>query len=85
MELHGVNQAYLSKLWRVSPTYVSDLMRGRRSISAAIALKLEATFGLPTALEWMTLQAKEDLIVFRPALTDELVRISIEAGNYTPG
>lgn len=65
MDLHGTSRTYLCNLWGISRSYLCDILHGRRGMSVNLALMLEATYGTPTALEWMTLQIKEDLAMAR--------------------
>jgi plasmid maintenance system antidote protein VapI len=55
------------------------MVAGRRAISTMIALKLEATFAMPTALDWITFQAKVDLAALRAELSEELNEIAHKA------
>jgi addiction module HigA family antidote len=75
LERHGMTQRDLCRLWDLSPTYVSDLVGGRRSITARVALRLEATFGAPSAEEWMDLQRDRELRPLRRGMAGELARL----------
>lgn len=46
------------------PSIISDLIKGKRSVSAAMAIKLEETLGIP-AQNWMRMQADYELAVER--------------------
>lgn len=72
---HGMQQRDLCRLWGLSAAYISDLAGGRRSITARVALRLEATFGAPTAEEWMDLQRDRELRPLRRGMAAELERI----------
>lgn len=75
LQKHGMNQRDLCRLWGLSPAYISDLCGGRRSITARVALRLEATFATPTAEEWMDLQRDRELRPLRRGMEAELERI----------
>jgi addiction module HigA family antidote len=55
-----------------SPTYVNDLVRGRRRFSATAALRLEAALGQPEARYWLNLQRDYDLACQGPRIAIEL-------------
>ena len=46
------------------PSIISDLIKGKRSVSAAMALKLEEALGVP-AQDWVRMQADYELAVER--------------------
>ncbi len=52
---------------KIYPSHFSDILKGRRNISAAIALKLEAALGI-SAEFWIRLQAEYDLKLERQKL-----------------
>jgi antitoxin HigA-1 len=52
---------------RIYPSHLSDILKGRRNISAAIALKLEKALGIDAAF-WMRLQVDYDLATEREKL-----------------
>ncbi len=58
----------------VSPATVSDLLRGRRSVTAEMALRLGAFFRLSPQF-WMGLQADYELMQASRAKGDEIARI----------
>ena len=49
---------------RIYPSHLSDILKGRRNISAAIALKLEKALDIEAAF-WMRLQVDYDLATER--------------------
>jgi len=71
----GLAQRDLCRLWGLSAAYVSDLVGGRRSITARVALRLEATFGAPSAEWWMDLERDRALRPLRRGMRAELDRI----------
>jgi len=48
----------------ISPSMLSDLIHGRRNISAELALKLERAFNI-SAMFWLNFQNKYDLDIAR--------------------
>jgi addiction module HigA family antidote len=46
------------------PSIISDLIKGKRSVSAAMAIRLEEALGIP-AQDWMRMQADYELAVER--------------------
>lgn len=75
LEERGIAQRELARLWEMSPAYVSDLVGGRRAITARVVLRLEATFGKPTAEEWLNLHRDRELRALRRGMAAELARI----------
>lgn len=53
------------------PSIISDLIKGKRNVSAAMAIKLEETLGIP-AQDWMRMQADYELAVERNKGKDAL-------------
>ena len=60
MKPHGVSQNRLARDIDVNPARVNDIVHGRSSITASIALRLGKYFGTTPEL-WMNLQADYDL------------------------
>ena len=60
----GLSAGKLARLLGVPQNRVSDIVRGRRGISADTALRLARAFGV-SAEFWMNLQQHHDLIVAR--------------------
>lgn len=80
-----MSQADLARLWRLSPTYISDLVSGYRSITNRVALRLEATFSMPASY-WLDLERECKLGQEAKLLRSELARIKRELpGNRTLG
>jgi HTH-type transcriptional regulator/antitoxin HigA len=63
-----IKSAFAMEL-KIYPSHFSDLLKGRRNISAAIAIKLENALGI-SAEFWMRLQAEYDLKVERQKLQE---------------
>lgn len=60
MEPYGLSQYALAKALKVPPIRISQILHGRRAITADTALRLGAFFGT-TPQFWMNLQADHDL------------------------
>ncbi len=60
MELHGLSINKLSRLLFVPPIRISQIVNGKRSITADTALRLEKLFGA-RAQFWLNLQDQYDL------------------------
>jgi len=54
---------------RMYPSHFSDILKGRRGISAAIALKLEKSLGIDAAF-WLRMQMDYDLAIERQKLVE---------------
>jgi len=64
MRPHKISQNRLARDIDVNPARVNDIVHGRSSITAAIALRLAKYFGTTPEL-WLTLQADYDLPLAR--------------------
>lgn len=60
IESRKLKQKDLAKDMGISPSMLSDLIHGRRNITAELALRLEGALGI-SAMFWMNLQSKYDL------------------------
>jgi addiction module HigA family antidote len=60
MKPYGISQNRLARDIDINPARVNDIVHGRSSITAAIALRLAKYFGTTPEL-WMNLQASYDL------------------------
>lgn len=60
MKPYGLSQYRLAKDIGVTPIRISEIIKGKRSISADTALRLSKYFGT-TAQIWLRLQARYDL------------------------
>jgi addiction module HigA family antidote len=56
---HGVSQAEAAKAMKISTAQLSDVIRQRKGVSAAIALRLQFCFGVPADF-LIRLQAQHD-------------------------
>jgi len=60
MRPHGISQNRLARDIDVNPARINDIVHGRSSITATIALRLAKYFGTTPEL-WLNLQADYDL------------------------
>ena len=71
MEPMGITQYRLAKDLSVQPLRISEIVRGKRGITADAALRLGRYFGL-SATYWMNLQALYEIEVAEDRLQDRL-------------
>lgn len=64
MDHYGVSQAYIATHAGVSPAYVSDIVKGRRSVSPRMAVALSRMWRSTKASYWLHLQADHDLATY---------------------
>lgn len=64
MEPLGLSQNQLAQDLDVPPARISELVHGRRTLTADTALRLEKYFGV-SAQFWLNLQARYDLKIAR--------------------
>ncbi|MGH7342030.1 MAG: HigA family addiction module antitoxin [Candidatus Rokuibacteriota bacterium] len=76
----GLSANALAKALDVPVTRISEIVRGRRGVSADTALRLARYFGTSAEL-WLGLQAEYDLRVARRAVGDE-IRRRVPAGPH---
>jgi addiction module HigA family antidote len=60
MKPHGLSQNRLSKALGISPMTINEIVNGKRSITAEVALRLGHYFGMAPQF-WLNLQARYDL------------------------
>lgn len=60
MEPHGLSAGALARALGIPQNRVSDIVRGRRGITADTALRLERAFGVSAAF-WLNLQSHYEL------------------------
>jgi addiction module HigA family antidote len=60
MKPHGLSQNRLSKAPGVSPMTIYEIVNGKRSITAEIAMRLGRYFGIAPQF-WLNLQARYDI------------------------
>ena len=66
----GLNQKKLADIMGVSTPFINDIIKGKRSITAQTAVKLEAALEIE-AMFWMNMQAKHDIDVANIKLREE--------------
>lgn len=64
IEARGLKKTVVAGLLQMHPSQLSELLHGKRHVSAALALKLEQLFGI-NAEYWMRLQVAYDIFVER--------------------
>ncbi|MGQ9365759.1 HigA family addiction module antitoxin [Azospirillum sp. ST 5-10] len=74
MEPHGLSANRLATRLGVPQNRISDIVRGRRGISADTALRLEKAFGV-SAQFWLNLQQQYDLIQAYMTAGDQIEKI----------
>lgn len=80
LEPMGISQYRLAKATGLSQTRISEIIRGKRSITIETALRLSKALGVDDRF-WINLQAHYDLEVERDRHGDEIDRIeSLIAG-----
>jgi addiction module HigA family antidote len=76
----GVTQYRLAQEIGVPQIRVSEIVRGKRSITADTALRLARFFGDTTADFWMNLQRRHDLAAEQGRLGEDLERVRPQTG-----
>ena len=71
LEPMGISQYRLAKNISVPQRRISEIVQGKRSISADTALRLGRFFGMEAQF-WINLQSRYDLIVAEQSLSDRL-------------
>jgi addiction module HigA family antidote len=74
LEPIGISQAELARATGLSPACVSEVVNGKRAISAEVDLRLGRYFGLSEGY-WLRLQVAHDLMQARRRIAGELRRI----------
>lgn len=80
MEPYGLSQYALAKAIQVPAIRVSQILRGKRAITAETALRLGTYFGIEPQF-WMNLQTRYDLSRARQAMEEDLKRIPTIAAS----
>jgi antitoxin HigA-1 len=60
IEYRGISQKELAGNMNIAPTILSEIIHGKRNLTAALALKLEKALDID-AITWMRLQIKFDI------------------------
>ena len=74
MEPFGLSATALAKATGVTPARINEIVRGRRGITAATALRLAKYFGTD-AQSWMNLQTRYELALAESAAARSLRKI----------
>ena len=81
MDLFGLSATALAKAVGVTPARINEIVRGRRGITAATALRLAKCYGTD-AQSWMNLQTRYELALAESAAARSLRVIRpLEAGG----
>lgn len=64
MEAREMTQKELAKALGIQPSYLNEIIKGKRNINAEIAVKLEKVWGIK-AYMWLGLQAKYEIDLVR--------------------
>ncbi len=75
MKPHGLSQAALAAGLGVMPMTVNQIVHGKRSISAEVALRLGRFFGISPQF-WLNLQSHYDLEKAEDAIGSKLRQVS---------
>jgi|SRR5687768_3564595 antitoxin HigA-1 len=67
LEARGISQKDFAALLDVRPSHLNELIKGKRHVSAIIAIKLEKHLGIKATF-WMRVQVDYDLKVARKQL-----------------
>jgi addiction module antidote protein, HigA family len=67
LEARGIKKSAFAMEIKIYPSHFSDILKGRRNISAVIAIKLEEKLTIPAEF-WMRLQAEYDIAMERRKL-----------------
>lgn len=64
MEARKMTQKELAKELGIQPSYLNEIIKGKRNLNAEIAVKLEKVWGIK-AIFWLKLQAKYEIDLVR--------------------
>jgi len=71
LEPMGLKPAQLARILKVAAPTVNQIVRGRKSVTASMALRLEKALG-SSAQFWLNIQARYDLDVAKSEIQDSL-------------
>jgi len=74
----SITQAMLARATGLAPACVSEVVNGKRAVTAEVDLRLGRYFGLSEGY-WLRLQAAHDLMAARRRIAGELRRIKPRA------
>ena len=80
MEPMNISMNQLSRDLAVPPNRISEIINGKRSISADTALRLERYFGIEAQF-WLNLQSEYDLRIMKRKIGPDIERRIIPAKN----
>jgi len=72
---HDMSARQLAQALHIPPNRLTEVIRGKRAITADTALRLSRFFGT-TALFWMNLQTAFDISTTETAAAEELAKIN---------
>ena len=64
IEASGLKKSYVAEQLGILPGHLSELFKGKRNITADLALKLEKALGIEASF-WIRIQGTHDLTVVR--------------------
>jgi antitoxin HigA-1 len=76
IEYRGISQRELADTMNIAPPVLSEIIHGKRNLTAALALKLEKALDID-AITWMRLQVKFDIDSLRIKERDKGKHIAI--------
>jgi antitoxin HigA-1 len=76
IEYRGISQKELADSMSIAPTVLSEIIHGKRNLTAALALKLEKVLDID-AITWMRLQVKFDIDSLRIKERDKGMHLTI--------
>lgn len=80
MEALGVSINQLARDLAVPPNRISQIVNGKRAITADTALRLQRYFGVEAQF-WLNLQTEYDLRIIRRKIWDDIQRRIVPAQN----
>lgn len=80
MEPLGISINQLSRDLAVPPNRISEIVNGKRAITADTALRLQRYFGVEAQF-WLNLQSEYDLRIVRRKIWNDLVKRIIPVQN----
>lgn len=84
LEERGITQAELAMRTGVTPTYVSNVINGKKDISAKFAMALEYALGVKKTF-WLNLQANYDAELLELNETETITEEEINAREHLSG
>ncbi|MDF1594349.1 MAG: HigA family addiction module antitoxin [Desulfobacterales bacterium] len=80
METLGISINQLARDLAVPPNRISEIVNGKRAITADTALRLQRYFGVEAQF-WLNLQSEYDLRIMRRKIWDDIQQRIIPAQN----